>query len=143
MLHFFLTFGVPVLCTGVLYLFVRRHWCKRIQELERDLQQLAEEMCEMVEIVMKAHSKLGRNLEDIEERIMDLAVPSHNPDLPLERRHRILALARKGVTLDDIVKRLNVPRGEVEIILSLREYMDSGTPQAANLNEEVRHNVQA
>ena len=96
----------------------------------------------MVEIQVKAHGKLTRNLEDIEERIMDLAVPSHDPNLPLERRHHILALTRKGMTLDDIVKRLNVPRGEVELILSLRKYMDTWTPQTANLNEEVRHHVQ-
>ena len=134
--------GVAALYTGILYLLVKRNWCKRIEVLERNLQSLSEAMCQMVEIQMQTQSKVSANLADIEERIMDLAVPSHDSNLPLERRHRVLALARQGLTQDDIVKRLNLPRGEAELILDLSKYTRMGAPQVPKTHEEVRDYAQ-
>lgn len=124
---------VPALCCALMHFIVRRTWSKRIQDLEHDLQRFSEAMCQMAEVQMRIYRKLSGNLGDIEERILELSVPSNDSNLPLERRHQVLALARKGVSLDEIVKRLGIPRGEAELILSLREYIDatnSRTPKS-------------
>ncbi|MBI3428231.1 MAG: hypothetical protein HY011_35350 [Acidobacteria bacterium] len=36
-----------------------------------------------------------------------------------ERRHRVLVLARRGMTVETIAETLGVPKGEVELIISL------------------------
>ncbi len=125
------------LCALAFHWTAKRSLAGRIKVLERDLLGISEAMSQMVEIQMKAHQKLSGNLEELEERIMDLSVPSHDVSLPLERRHQVLALARQGVALDDIVKRLKAPVGEAELILNLKKYMGGESSKAAKANEQV------
>ena len=87
------------------------------------MQHFSEVVSQMAEVQMKTFEKHSARFEDLEERIMELSVPSHDSNLPLERRHQVLALARQGVALEDIVKRLKAPVGEAELILNLRKYM--------------------
>ncbi len=138
-----LIFGVTTLQGYLCYFFLQRSWGKRILELERDLRQCSDAMCQMAEMQMKSYQKLCGSLGDMEERIMDLSLPSEDPDLPLERRHKVLALARKGTPIEEIVKRLNMPRGEAELILNLRGFVDSKAPKAARTAGEARHHAQA
>ena len=135
---FLMSGGLTALFMLALYWLMRRHWGRRIRILEQDLLAFSQAMCQMAEIQMKVKSKTSANLSDIEERIMDLAVPSDNSGHPLERRHRVIALARQNVTLDEIVKRLDIPRGEAELILNLRNYKNIGATPAAKANEEMR-----
>ena len=128
------------------YLFLHRIWRKRFAVLERNLQQLSDVMCQMAEIQMKSYQKLNGNLGDVEERIMDLALPSDDSGHQLERRHHVLALDRKGIPIDEIVKRLDLPRSEVELVLNLRKFVDQGasaTGKAAKAGEEVKRHAQA
>ena len=137
-----LIFGITALQGCVCYLFLQRRWGTRLLALEHELQQLSEAMCQMAEMQVKSYRKLCGNLGDMEARIMDLSLPSDDPDLPLERRHRVLALARKGTPIDEIVKRLHMPRGEAELILNLRGFLDAKTPKAATTTGEARHHAQ-
>jgi hypothetical protein len=122
---------------SALYLTAKRKMIKRIQALEQNLQGYLDVMTQMAEIQKKSHQKISANFEDLEERIMDLSVPSHDSNLPLERRHRVLTLARQGVALEDIVKRLKAPVGETELILNLQKYMGGDKSQASLMNEQV------
>jgi hypothetical protein len=99
-------------------------------------------MSQMAEIQMKSYHKLTEDLGDMEQRIMDLALPSEDPNLPLERRHHVLALARKGNTIEEIVKRLKIPRGEAELILNLRNFVDAGACRTAGTAEETKRHAQ-
>jgi len=135
--------GVSALQGLICYFFLHRKWHRRFLVLERDLQQFSEAMCQMAEIQMKSYRKLNGNLGDIEERIMDLALPSNDSSLPLERRHHVLALGRKGVPIEEIVKRLNIPRGEAELILNLSKIVDGGNGKATKAAGEARHYAQA
>ena len=119
------------------YLYFQWRWSKRLGKLERDLQLFSDVVLQMAEIQMKSYSKLSGDLGEVEEKIMDLALPTQDCNLPLERRHHVLTLARKGVPIEEIVKRLNVPRGEAELILNLRRYVDVSTPRAAHAVAEV------
>jgi len=135
--------GVSALQGLICYFFLQRRWSRRLLVLERDLQQFSVAMCQMAEIQMKSYRKLTGNLGDMEERIMDLALPSNDSNVPLERRHHVLALASKGVPIDDIVKRLNVPRGEAELIVNLRRIADVGNPKVTKAAGEEKRYAQA
>ena len=136
MFTFFLIVALA-LYGSALYLFLNRKMTKRIQALEQNLQSYLDVMTQMAEIQKKSHQKISANFEDLEERIMDLSVPSHDSNMPLERRHRVLALARQGIALEDIVKRLKAPVGEAELILNLQKYMGGESSQTLAKNEQV------
>jgi hypothetical protein len=127
---------------GIGYFLLDRKYGRRIETLERDLQSFSEAMCQMAEIQMKSYRKVSGNLGDIEERIVELAIPSEDTRVPLERRRQVLALAHKGVALEEIAKRLRVPRGEAELILNLRKYMDVSTPRDTKSNGELKRHAQ-
>jgi hypothetical protein len=137
MLVVLLTF-ILMVCAGSLHWILIRKLKDRIHALEQDLLGISDVITQLAECQMKAHEKSSADLEDLEERIMDLSVPSHNANLPLERRHQVLALARQGVALDDIVKRLKAPIGEAELILNLGKYTGGEISRSAKKNEQVR-----
>ena len=110
---------------------------RRVHALERDLRHFSDMVTQMAEIQMKTYEKNSASLENLEERIMELSVPSHDSSLPLERRHQVLALARQGVGLEEIVKRLKAPAGEAELILNLRKYMGGEHARSMKKNERV------
>lgn len=116
---------------------LHRRFTRRIRILERDLQHLSDVVSQMAEVQMKTFEKQSASFEELEERIMELSVPSHDSSLPLERRHQVLTLARQGVALEDIVKRLKAPVGEAELILNLHKYMGGGIARTAKTNEQV------
>jgi hypothetical protein len=137
MLDILLAF-VLMACAGSLYWILIRKLRDRMHALEQDLLGISEVITQLVEFQMKAHEKSSADLEDLEERIMDLSVPSHDSNVPLERRHQVLALARQGVALNDIVKRLRAPIGEAELILNLGKYTGGEISRSAKKNEQVR-----
>lgn len=127
-----------VMFAGTTQWFINRRLARRVHALEQDLQHISDVVSQMAEIQMKTFQKHTARFEDLEERIMELSVPSHDSSLPLERRHQVLALSRQGVGLEDIVKRLKAPVGEAELILNLQKYMGGETHQSAKMNEQVR-----
>jgi hypothetical protein len=130
-------FFILALYAVALNIFMKKKYLARIQKLERELQSISGVMTQMMEEQMKAHRKYAANIENLEGRIMELSIPSHDSNLPLERRHQVLTLARQGVGLDEIVKRLKAPMGEAELILNLGRYMSSNAAQNAKTNEQV------
>ena len=105
---------------------VNRSWTRKVRALEQDLRSLSAALRRMNEAHLRSSEQLAGNLADVEERLTDLAVPSGDPELPLERRHRVLSLAKQGVPVDQISKTLNVPRCEAELVLSLQTF--AGAP---------------
>jgi hypothetical protein len=135
MLYFF--FFALALYAGAIHFTMRKKLFSRIQNLERDLQSISGVMSQMIETQMKTHRKYSANIDSLEERLLDLSVPSHDSSLPLERRHQVLALARKGIGLEEIVKRLKAPAGEAELILNLGKYMNLDNPQNDKINQKI------
>ena len=119
-----LSIFLVVAMTGISAAFcwkITRTAAARAEALERDLGRISDAINQMADIQMKTHQKSSARFEEIEERLMELSVPSQDSSLPLERRHQVLTLARQGVALEDIVKRLKAPVGEAELILNLRK----------------------
>jgi len=137
MLNVSLAFALAIL-VGIGYWINNRRLLRRIHALERDLRHFSEAVSQMAEVQMKTFQKHSASFENLEERIMELSIPSHDSGLPLERRHQVLALARQGVTLEDIVKRLKAPVGEAELILNLRKYMGGESLRSMKTTEQVK-----
>lgn len=127
-----------VLACCVCYVLFRIAWFKRLQALERDLQAFSGAMCQMAEIQMKSYQKLSGELSEIEERILDLAIPSESTNLPMERRRRVVALASEGSSVEEIAKRANVSRGEAELVMSLQRFKGSAVPQSPKANGDSK-----
>jgi hypothetical protein len=131
-------FFVLALHAGIFYLVVKKKWIARVQALEKDLQCCLTAVSQMAEIHLETHRKFSESFEGIEERMIELSIPSPESNLPLERRHQVLALARQGLALEDIVKRLKAPVGEAELILNLGKYMGAQGTGAIESSEKVR-----
>ena len=99
-------------------------WRRRFRALQGEVRQLSEDLLQVVELQSDVYRRVCRGLTDVEEKVLELSVPSGDAPLPLERRHQVLTLARRGVAVDEIARRLNMPKGEAELILSLRKYVD-------------------
>ena len=123
---------------GAVYWVVKRNLLARIKILEQELLTFSDVVIQMAEIQTKSHEQVTTGLEDLEERILDLGPPSQDSNLPLERRHKVLSLARQGVSAQDISKRLGTPVGEAELILKLRKYRGGKIPRPPRINEQVR-----
>ncbi len=127
-----------VMFAGILQWIINRRLARRVHALEQDLHRFSDVVSQMAEVQMKTFQKHSASFEQLEERIMELSIPSHDSSLPLERRHQVLALSRQGVGLEDIVKRLKAPIGEAELILNLQKYMGGETSRSAKMNQQVR-----
>jgi len=119
--------GSAVLFSAAGCFLLQRLWQRRFRALTQEVTKLSEDLLQMAELQMSIYRRVSRDLSGIEEKVLDLSVPSSDAPLPLERRHQVLTLARKGVSLDEIARRLNIPKGEAELILNLRKYMDAKT----------------
>ncbi len=130
---FILAAGSAVFCWST-----KKRMLQRTQSLEADLKRISDAVIQLAEIQMRSHEKSSVRFGNMEERIMELSVPSQDSSLPLERRHQVLALARQGVALEDIVKRLKAPIGEAELILNLRKYAGGESSPADKPNPQAK-----
>ena len=140
MLNVLLVVGL-MLCAGIYCRIANRGLVARIQGLEQDLHCISDVMSQLAEVQIKAFQKYTAGQEGLEERILELSVPSHDSIMPLDKRHQVLALARNGIALGDIAKRLKAPIGEAEVILNLQKYMTPENPRSLASNGQVKNHV--
>lgn len=88
----------------------------RVQKLSRML----EEMVQLNEAAFRNMTDTIRTLEGTIQTEEPVAAPSF-----MEKKHRILGLLRKGFGVEEITRRLNVPRGEVELMANLGSWLPS------------------
>ena len=132
MADWFLFFLTALVGGVILYhAAARKKLQRRIEALEEDLVRYAEVIAKIAEVQSRTFGKFSGRFDELEERILDLSVPSQNPEMPLEKRHQVLALAKQGVPLEDIVERVKAPVGEAELILNLRKYQSGLLKKAA------------
>jgi hypothetical protein len=136
-----LLFVAMILYAGIFYRTYKKKLLGRIYALEQNLQEFTEAISRMAEIQTKAIQKSSLRFEEMEERIMDLSIPSQDDNRPVERRHQVIMLARQGVPLADIARRLKAPVGEAELILNLSKYRDGERRSSAPNKEGAIANV--
>ena len=103
-------------------LLLHGFWRRRFLALKHELAQLSEDLMQMAELQSDIYLKVNCNLNNLEGKFLDLSAPASEGVLPLERRHQVLTLAHRGVGVDEIARRLSMPKGEVDLILSLRKF---------------------
>jgi len=130
-------FVVLAAYASTLHVVSKRKMSKRIRAMEQDLQSFADVISKIVEVQTTTFHKLTTRFDHLEERLMDLSVPSQDAELPLERRHQMLALARQGVAMKDIAKRLKTPVGEAELVVNLRKFLDKENARPVPANKQV------
>ena len=106
---------------------------RRCALLKREMGQISDGVSQMATLQLDLYRKVTRNIHDVEDRVLDLSAPSGDSSLPLERRHRVMRLSGKGLSVQEISDRLKVPSCEVELILNLRKFADvnGGKPKPA------------
>jgi hypothetical protein len=106
-------------------------WSRRVCALKKEMARVSDDLLQIVELQSDVYRRVRQGLSEVEEKVLELSVPTADAPLPLERRHQVLTLARKGVSADEIARRLNMPKGEAELIMNLRRYVDAQTPETA------------
>jgi hypothetical protein len=135
--------AAPVIAAAVTCLILHFVWRRRLHALERDLQTCTEAICQIADTHMTSQQKMAGTITELEEKIVELTAPERRTGTDLDKRHRVLRLARNGVALDDISKRLKLPRGEAELILSLRKYVEMGAVQNQTSRGDVKSHAQS
>jgi hypothetical protein len=125
-----LVLSVALLISAAGCVALHQLWRKRFSAVRAELAWVSEDLSQLVELQADIYRRVNHELSDLEGKVLELSVPSSETPLPLERRHQVLTLTRKGVSVDEIARRLNMPKGEAELILSLRKYADAKTPAA-------------
>ena len=123
MLDFFM-FGLTALLGGVILYFTsqKKIMQRRIEVMEADMARYAEVVGRMADVQTKTFEKFSGRFEEVDERVLELSVPSQETERPLEKRYQVLSLAQRGVPIDEIVEIVKAPVGEAELILNLRKY---------------------
>ena len=127
-------FVLTALLGGVVFYIAKLQ--RRVEVLEEDLSRYAEVTSKIAEVQTKTLEKFSARFEELEERLLNLCVPSHDPEMPLEKRHQVLSLANRDVPLEDIVERVDAPVGEAELILNLRNYQ-SGLQKSTSASKRA------
>jgi len=122
MLDIFLVALTVVVGGTIIYHAARIKLQRRIEALEEDIARYADVLAKIADVQSKTFEKFSRRFEELDERVLDLSIPSWDPEMPLEKRHQVLALAKKGASIDEIVERAKTPVGEAELILNLRKF---------------------
>lgn len=95
---------------------------EKLYAIHQDLHQLSQRLMEQADRIewleSRAHAKQAEAESDL---FTSLAAPS-KPSIT-ERRHRVLALARRGLDAETIAATIGAPHGEVELIIELNNAM--------------------
>ena len=91
---------------------------ERIEEQKRSLERMTEKLDrkkEEIDLSMKkVDGSLHRLKKDSDETFL-------TDDENHDKYQQVISLARKGLTVEEIEKRVQLPRGEVELILDLKK----------------------
>lgn len=121
---------ISLLALLSLTLAALRFWL-RVQQLEKKLDRVTKGLLQLVDESESATNELRQSLSGLAERSKD-AVQDSTSSVPasadgldssdpwdIDRRHRVLTLARRGLAAREIAHRLCLPDGEVELMLRL------------------------
>lgn len=91
-----------------------------ITEMHEIAERLLKKLESRILIIESAEKRIDEKIERLEqliEKAEHLHAASGDPST--DRNREIQALVKKGLSVDEIAKILNMPKGEIELILSL------------------------
>jgi ATP/maltotriose-dependent transcriptional regulator MalT len=104
---------------------------RRLAAARKELARVSDDVFQMAELQLELYRKVVRNINEVEEKVLELAIPCPDPSLPLERRHQVLTLSGKGMSPREIANRLKMPAGEVELILNVKGFVDARSTRSS------------
>lgn len=119
-----------IICLLLAALAAVRMWL-HIVKLEKKLDRVTNGLLQLVDESESATNELRRSLEGLVGRTEEngcgssgsasLAEQGIDPNEPwdIDRRHRVISLARRGLAAREISRRLCLPEGEVDLLLRL------------------------
>ena len=103
----------------------------RTKRLETKLEHVTQSMLQLIDESEAATSDLRRSLAEINHResaveISPSSISSGDAAATdelwnIDRRHRVLTLAKHGLTAGEIARRLCLPDGEIQLMLSMSQ----------------------
>jgi len=100
--------------------FLLRNERKRRSILEENTNKIAGMLEEMIALNESAFRNVTRTIRTLESGIKKSSIKELSST---EKKHRILRMLNNGFSMDDIAQRLNVPKGEVELVANLGQWM--------------------
>ena len=110
--------------SAILFSTLRAERKSRQEQFERT-NHIAFMLEEMVRLNECAFRNMTHTIHSIETEVKKTERDSEVPSG--EKRQRVLSLLRKGMDVDEVTRRLNIPRGEVELAAQIASW----TPGAA------------
>ena len=91
-----------------------------------EIQQLRQVVQDLISLQEYRFAKLKAEIGVPQSTISGRPAPS-TPSLPevAERKKYIWGLSEKGVPTEEIARRMNLPYGQVEVLLNMKSYSDS------------------
>lgn len=113
---------VAVIFAGCLSSSLKRYF-RRVVALRRDLDQAVAE----IEQLKQSAAENGLRLQDAEERAGVLVPPPPlQSGMNVNRRTQVIRMCRRGDRPESIAASLNLPRGEVELLLKVHRMAVDG-----------------
>jgi len=103
---------VLLVLTAAACLVPQSLWRRRHNSLRQEMTRLSEDLIQLVELQAQVYKRIRDDINDLEGKVLDLAAPTSESPLPLQRRHQVLTLARKGIPVEEIARRLSLRREE-------------------------------
>lgn len=111
--------GIDLVMIAAFLLMFTNVKCERLksEELRAKVFRIGEMLEEMVQLNESAFRNMSHTIRVIEDGMQKVDLGS--PPSRLEKKRRILSLLNKGFDVNEITRRLNIPKGEVELVANL------------------------
>ncbi|MBI1747230.1 MAG: DUF2802 domain-containing protein [Acidobacteria bacterium] len=98
---------------------LRRRGLKTVQQIRREGQRSAQEAVGLAEEIYKV---LSKEIQELRQEIDNLGIPAviHHAASQSDQRAQARKLAAHGASLDEITDKVDIPKGEAELILHLQ-----------------------
>jgi DNA-binding NarL/FixJ family response regulator len=108
------------------FAFISWRMRRNLVRTTSDIQQLRQVVQDLISLQEYRFTKLKAEINAPQSTISGRPAPS-TPSLPevAERKRYIWGLAEKGVSTEEIARRMSLPYGQVEVLLNMKSYSDS------------------
>jgi len=108
------------------FAFISWRMRRNLVHTTSDIQQLRQVVQDLISLQEYRFTKLKAEINAPQSTISGRPAPS-TPSLPevAERKRYIWGLAEKGVSTEEIARRMSLPYGQVEVLLNMKSYSDS------------------
>lgn len=122
-----------LILAGSTYIYVSVKAERRRREEEtRRVDRITSVLGEMAHLSESAFKNMSHTIKTIETEVQK--ADREPMQSPTDKRVHVLNLLKKGLDVDEITRRLNMPRGEVELVVDLHQWFPKASGMPARQN---------